>query len=71
METRDNDNFTAHDFECKVQELLHIMLTMCENRLHAHVRHNSPVGDAMAEAALAVKASIRTFIFIERLPDEK
>ena len=69
METRER-TVTIQDFENKAQELLHIMLTMCEERMLTAEKVNSPMGDALAEAALAVKASIRTFIFIERLPGE-
>ena len=70
METREHADFTIQDFENKAQELLHIMLTMCEERMLTAEKVNSPMGAALAEAALAVKASIRTFIFIERLPGE-
>ncbi len=69
METRER-TVTIQDFENKAQELLHIMLTMCEERMLTAEKVNSPMGAALAEAALAVKASIRTFIFIERLPGE-
>ena len=69
METREH-TVTIQDFENKAQELLHIMLTMCEERMLAAEKVNSPMGAALAEDALAVKASIRTFIFIERLPGE-
>ena len=69
METRER-TVTIQDFENKAQELLHIMLTMCEERMLAAEKVNSPMGAALAEAALAVKASIRTFVFIERLPGE-
>ena len=69
METRER-TVTIQDFENKAQELLHIMLTMCEERMLTAEIVNSPMGAALAEAALAVKASIRTFIFIERLPGE-
>ncbi len=62
--------FTAQDFEHTGQELIHIMLTLCEQRISGAEKRCSPAGDTMAEAALAVKASIRTFIFIERLPLE-
>ena len=68
METRENEYFVIKDFERKAQELIHIMLHMCEKRMLAAEKATSPTGDAMAEAALAVKASIRAFIFIERLP---
>ena len=69
METRER-TVTIQDFENKAQELLHIMLTMCEERMLTAEKEDSPMGAALAEAALAVKASIRTFIFIERLPGE-
>lgn len=65
-----NPTVTALDFEHKAQELLHIMLTLCEQRRPAAEKLYSPAGDTMKEASLAVKASIRTFIFIERLPLE-
>ena len=69
METRER-TVTIQDFENKAQELLHIVLTRCEERMLTAEKVNSPMGAALAEAALAVKASIRTFIFIERLPGE-
>lgn len=68
METRDSDDLTIQDFECKAQELIHIMLAICEKRMSAVEKRNSSAGDTLAEAALTVKGSIRTFIFIERLP---
>lgn len=68
MEAHENDDLTIQDVECKAQELIHIMLAICEKRMSAADKLNSPVGDTLAEAALTVKASIRTFIFIERLP---
>jgi len=68
METRENEYFVIKDFERKAQELIHIMLHLCEKHVLAAEKATSPTGDTMAEAALAVKASIRTFIFIERLP---
>lgn len=68
METHEYDDFAIKYFECKAQELIHIMLHLCEKRMLAAEKVTSPTGGTMAEAALAVKASIRTFIFIERLP---
>jgi hypothetical protein len=68
MEAREHSNLTIQDFENKAQELIHIMLVICEKRLWAAGNQNDPVGATLAEAALAVKASIRTFVFIERLP---
>lgn len=70
MEAREHTDFTMQDFETKAQELLHIMLTICEKRMLTAEKLNSPVGASLAEAALAVNASIRTFVFIERLPGE-
>lgn len=70
MEARDHNDFTVQDFEGKAQELIHIMLAICEKRLWTTENQNDPVGTALAEAALAVKASIRTFVFIERLPNK-
>jgi hypothetical protein len=68
MEARKHSDCTIQDFENKAQELIHIMLAICEKRLWAAENQNDPVGAALAEAALAVKASIRTFVFVERLP---
>ena len=62
--------FSIRDFECKGQELIHIMLTLCEARTHNASNMSTATGDAMIEAALSVKAGIRTFISIERLPDK-
>ena len=68
MEAREHSDFTIQDVENKAQELIHIMLVICEKRLWTAGNQNDPVGTTLAEAALAVKASIRTFVFIERLP---
>ena len=68
MEAREYPDFTVQDFENKAQELTHIMLAICEKRLWTAGNQNDPVGATLAEAALAVKASIRTFVFVERLP---
>ena len=70
MEAREHTDFTMQDFETKAQELLHIMLNICEARMLTTEKANSPMGATLAEAALTVKASIRTFVFIERLPGE-
>ena len=70
MEAREHTDCTIQDFERKAQELISIMLIICEKRLHSADDLNSPVGNALAEAALAVKAGIRTFVFVERLPDK-
>lgn len=70
MEAREHTDCTIQDFERKAQELISIMLAICEKRLHSADDLNSPVGNALAEAALAVKAGIRTFVFVERLPDK-
>lgn len=58
---------TIQEFEGKAQELIHIMLTLCEERIFAAEKLNSPVGKTMAEAAMCLKYAIRTFIAIERL----
>lgn len=70
MEIRDYTEPTMQDCERKAQELISMVLAMCEQRLLQDTGLNSPVGAALSEAALAVKSSIRTFVFIERLPGE-
>ena len=70
MEAREHSDCTIQDFERKAQELISIMLVICEERLHSAGDLNSPVGNALVEAALAVKAGIRTFVFVECLPDK-
>ena len=70
MEAREHADFTTQDFEDKAQELIHIMLAICEKRLWTAGNQNDLMGTTLAEAALAVKASIRTFVFIERLKDK-
>lgn len=70
METREHADFSIQDFESKAQELIHIMLDICEKRLWTAENQHDLVGTTLAEAALAIKASIRTFVFIERLPSK-
>lgn len=68
MATRTKEQiYTIKEFENKAQELIHIMLILCEERIHAAPTLNSPIGKTMAEAAMSVKYAIRTFIAIERL----
>ena len=59
--------YTIEEFEAMAQELLHIALTMSEERIHAVPRLESPIGKAMAEATMNVKYALRTFIALERL----
>jgi hypothetical protein len=66
METCKHKDVTIQDVEFKAQELLHIMVNLCETRMHAAEKRSSPAGDAMAEAMLAVKSSVRTFIWGSR-----
>lgn len=68
METHNHVACTIQDFESKAQDLIHVMLAICEGRMLTEEKLNSSVGAALAEAALTVKASLRTFVFIERLP---
>ena len=63
------ERFTAEDCEKAGQRLLHIMLTMYDERVQAAPKADSQVDKAMGEAVMAVKAGISAFLLIERLPD--
>ncbi len=59
--------YTIEKFESKAQELIHIMLILCEERIYAAPKLNSPIGKTMAEAAMCVQYAVRTFIAVVRL----
>ena len=68
METRAHETtYSIEEFERRAQELVHIMLALCEERIHAAPRLESPIGNTMAEAAMSVKYALQAFIAIERL----
>jgi len=60
---------TIHDFEAKAKELSKIMYALTEQRFHVAVKLNSPVGRAMQESVLSVRAAVDTFLYIARLSD--
>ena len=59
--------YTNEDFEAKAQELRHIALTMSEERIFAAPRLRAPIGDTLAEAAMALNYAMRTFLAVSRL----
>ena len=59
--------YTNEDFEAKAQELLHMALTMSEERIFAAPRLKAPIGNTLAEAAMAVKYALRAFLAVSRL----
>jgi hypothetical protein len=64
-----DEHFTVEDCERAGQRLLHIMLALYDERIRAAPKAHSPVGNAMGETVMAVKAAISAFLLIERLPD--
>ena len=63
------EHFSAEDCEHAGQRLLHIMLTMYDERVQSASKADSLTAKAMGETVMAVKAGISTFLLIERLPD--
>ena len=63
------ERFTAEDCEHAGQRLLHIMLTLYDERVQSAPKADSQVAKAMGETVMAVKAGISAFLLIERLPD--
>ncbi len=59
--------YTNEDFEAKAQELLHMALTMSEERILAAPRLKAPIGLTLAEAAMALHYALRTFLAVSRL----
>ena len=56
--------YTNEDFEAKAQELRRIALTMSEERIFAAPRLESPIGDTLAEAAMALNYAMRAFLAV-------
>jgi hypothetical protein len=67
MDTK--EHFTVEDCEQAGQRLVHIMLALYDKRVQSAPKAHSPVGNAMGEAAMSVKAGISAFLMIERLHD--
>ena len=67
MEARNNNDFTIQEFGDKAQELIHIMLALCEERIHTVPILESHTGKAMADAAMSVQYAVQTFIAVARL----
>ena len=59
--------YTNEDFEAKAQELLSMALAMSEERILAAPKLETPIGNALAEAAMALKYAMRTFLAVNRL----
>lgn len=59
--------YTNEDFEAKAQELLHMALTMSEERVYAFSRQEAPNGYTLTEAVMALHYAMRTFLAVSRL----
>ncbi len=59
--------YTNEEFEAKAQELMHIALTMSEERIFAAPRLRSPVGKTLAEGAMTLNYALRAFLAVSRM----
>lgn len=58
-------------YEKKANELVSLTLNVCEERLTQPVEPTALEGDALASAAMSVRASVHTFIAVSRLSAEE
>lgn len=58
-------------YEEKANELVSLTLNVCEERLTQPVEPTALEGDALASAAMSVRASVNTFIAVSRLSAEE
>lgn len=58
-------------YEEKANELVSLTLNVCEERLTQPVEPTALKGDALASAAMSVRASVNTFIAVSRLSAEE
>jgi len=58
-------------YEEKANELVSLTLNVCEERLTQPVEPTAFQGDALASAAMSVRASVNTFIAVSRLSAEE
>lgn len=58
-------------YEEKANELVSLTLNVCEERLTQPVEPTAREGDALASAAMSVRASVNTFIAVSRLSAEE
>lgn len=54
-------------YEEKAKELVSLTINVCEERLTRPVEPTALQGDALASAAMGVRASVNTFIAVSRL----
>lgn len=59
------------EYEEKANELVSLTLNVCEERLTQPIEPTALQGDALAFAAMSVRASVNTFIAVSRLSVEK
>jgi hypothetical protein len=58
---------TVQDVEQAADILIRVMVALTEKRLNTAGERDDPTTPALAQASLAVRAGIRSFILIERL----
>jgi len=55
-------------FEEKAQELVSMTFALCERRIASVGKSSLPPQEALAAAALSVKASVNTFLAVTNIP---
>jgi len=67
---RDHDGYNMKDMEYHAKEFVSLTLEVCEERLaFGHTSLTAPQ-KALAEAAMGVQQSIKTFLAVSKIPDE-
>jgi hypothetical protein len=67
MDTFKGDNITIQDFEQAAETLNRIIFSLTEKHLDATANQNDQTALALAQSALAIRAGLHSFIFIEKL----
>ena len=71
MEKRTREQkYTKEDFEAKAQEVIHMVLTMSEDRIMANSQLDTPAEKALPEIAMTVSSALRAFLAILYLQDK-
>ena len=71
MEKRTREQtYTKEDFEAKAQEVIHMVLTMSEDRIMANSQLDTPAEKALPEIAMSASSALRAFLAILYLQDK-
>ena len=59
--------YTNEEFEAKAQEMMHMALSMSEERICAAPKLKAPIGLTLAAAVMTLNYAMRTFLAVSRL----